>query len=89
MRNNLYYSIAKCCIEKLCPKCQCISDAIVVDKGPHQTLYCAKCGAYIKHASVDDKKHMYVTKVHIKDETPIKVCEHYIESQKTMTRKLK
>ena len=89
MRNNSYYSIAKCCIEKSCPKCQCIADAIVVDKGPHQTLYCAKCGAYIKHANPDDKKHTYVTKVQIKDGTPIKVCELYVESQKTMIIKLK
>lgn len=87
MRNSSYYSIAKCCIEKSCPKCQSIADPIVVDKGPHQTLYCEKCGAYIKHASVDDKKHMYVTKVQIKDETPVKVCMCYVESEKTMIRK--
>ena len=89
MSNNSSYFIAKCCIEKSCPKCQCIADAIVVDKTQHQTLYCAKCGAYIKHASVDDKKHMYITKVHIGDGTPVKVCMHYVESQKTMARKLK
>lgn len=83
------YTIAKCCIEKSCPKCFYIGDAIVINKGTHHTLYCEKCGAYIKHASVEDKFHTYVAHVKVEDGTPMKVAMHYIESEKTAIVKLK
>lgn len=88
MANKSYYRIAKCCTEKSCVKCNSIGDAIVVNRGPHYTLYCDKCGAYIKHASVEDKKHIYLARVKLEDLTPMKVCMLYVESSKTMTIKL-
>lgn len=89
MPKGSHYNIAKCCIEKSCPKCFYIGDAIVINKGTHHTLYCEKCGAYIKHASVGDKRHTYVTHVKVEDGTPMKVAMHYVESEKTMIAKLK
>lgn len=89
MSKTFRYSIAKCCHEKSCPKCSSISDAIVVNRGPHYTLYCANCGAYIKHASEDDKRYTYLAKVEVEDLTPMKVAMLYVESSKTMTSKLK
>lgn len=89
MPKGLRYNIAKCCIEKTCPRCFNMGDAIVINKGPHYTLYCEKCGAYIKHASVEDKRHIYVANVKVEDGTPMKVAMHYIESEKTMIVKLK
>lgn len=89
MPNTSRYNIAKCCTEKSCSKCGSIDDAIVVNKGTHHTLYCNKCGAYIKHASVDDKRHIYLAHVKVEDCTPIKVCTLYVESSKTMTTKIK
>lgn len=82
-----YYFVAKCTIEKPCPKCQSIGASIVVNRGPHYTLYCSKCGAYIKHANDEDKQHTYVTKEYVEDETPLKVWQLCIDSQKTMTTK--
>lgn len=78
------YRIAKCSSERPCPKCHSISDPIVVNRGTHYTLYCSQCGAYIKHASVEDKRHMYATKAIVKDGTPIKVCMLWDESERTM-----
>ena len=89
MHNTSRYNIAKCCTEKVCPKCNIIADAIVVDRGHHHTLYCSKCGSYIKHASEDDRRHTYVAHVKVEDGTPMKVCMLYVESEKTMTTKLK
>lgn len=89
MGNTSRYNIAKCCVEKTCPKCGSIADAIVVNRGTHHTLYCANCGSYIKHASVDDKHHIYLAKAKVQDNTPVKVCMLYVESEKTMTTKLK
>lgn len=89
MPNTSRYNIAKCCIEKSCGKCNSIGDAIVVNRGTHHTLYCAKCGAYIKHASIEDKRHMYLANVKVEDLTPMKVCMLYVESSKTMTTKIK
>ena len=89
MPKGLRYNIAKCCIEKPCPKCFNMGDAIVINKGPHYTLYCEKCGAYIKHASVEDKRHIYVDTVQVEGGIPMKVAMHYVESEKTMIVKLK
>lgn len=89
MRNISRYNIAKCCVEKSCPKCKSIGDAIVVNRGTHYTLYCEKCGSYIKHASVTDKRYIYLAHVKVEDETPIKVCMLYIESSRTMITKIK
>lgn len=89
MANRSHYNVAKCCAEKSCPKCSSIGGAIVVNKGPHYTLYCAECGAYIKHASIDDKRHIYLANIEIEDSTPTKVCMLYVESHKTMITKMK
>ena len=80
------YKIAKCSIEKSCPKCSTMSDPIVVNRNIHYTMYCSKCGAYIKHASIEDKRYFYGTSVFVNDETPVKVCMLYIDSEKTMVR---
>lgn len=89
MPNTTSYNIAKCCTEKICPKCSYISDAIVVNRGAHYNLYCSKCGAYIKHASENDKRHTYLARVKIEEFTPIKVAMLYEESSNTMTINLK
>ena len=89
MANTSRYSIAKCCHDKTCPKCSYIGDAIVVNSGPHYTLYCSNCGAYIKHANEEDKRYTYVTHVKVEDLTPIKVAMLYVDSEKTMTTKVK
>lgn len=89
MPNSPIYNIAKCCTEKICPKCSYISDAIVVNRGTHYTLYCSKCGAYIKHASKIDKRYTYLARVKIEEFTPTKVAKLYIESSNTMTINLK
>ena len=86
MQGTSRYNIARCSLGKSCNKCTAIIDPIVVNRGAHYTLYCAKCGAYIKHASSDDKKHFYVSHVKVDDGTPMKVCMLYIESVKTMFR---
>ena len=84
MGKNSRFFVAKCATEKTCKKCSAIDDAIVVNKGPHTTLYCGKCGSYLKHASISDKRYIYGVKIDITDETPIKVCTLYAESEKTM-----
>lgn len=78
------YNVAKCVFDKNCPKCSSIADPIVVNRGKHHTLYCSACGSYVKHASIDDKRHFYATRVSVEDMTPLKVCSLYIESEKTM-----
>lgn len=87
MSGSSRYVIAKCGLGKSCKKCGSIDDPIVVNKGPHYTLYCASCGSYFKHASVEDKNNMYVKHVKVEDLTPVKVCMLYVDSQKTMTTK--
>ena len=82
----MFYTVAKCCTDRTCRKCNAVTNAIAVNKGTHTTLYCSNCGAYIKHASVGDKRNLFVTKVKVFDKTPIKVCTLYIESQRTMIR---
>lgn len=76
--------IARCSLFRACNKCTTIANPIVVNRGPHYTLYCAKCGAYIKHASLEDKKHFYVSYMTVEDETPMKVAMLYVESANTM-----
>lgn len=78
------YNIAKCNLGKACKKCSSIADPIAVNRGVHYTLYCSSCGAYIKHASVEDKRNFYVTNVKVEDLTPTMVCMLYVESEKTM-----
>ena len=89
MANTSRYTIAKCCHDKTCPKCSSIADAIVVNRSVHYTLYCSNCGAYIKHASEEDKRHTYLARVKVEDLTPMKVAMLYVDSEKTMTTKLK
>lgn len=84
MRTKSRYNIAKCGLGRACQKCASIDDPIVVNRGKHYTLYCASCGAYIKHASVEDKRNMYVKHVKVEDLTPVNVCMLYVESEKTM-----
>lgn len=82
-----YYYVAKCSTEQACTKCNYFVSSIVVNRGPHYTLYCSSCGAYIKHANDNDKRHTYIEKVYVKDNTPVKLLQLYIDSQKTMTTK--
>lgn len=87
MSKRTSYTIAKCSTDKACKKCGSIGNAVVVIKGPHYTMYCPNCGAYFKHASMEDIKHFYATKVAIEDLTPMKLCMLYIESERTMFNK--
>lgn len=76
--------VAKCVTGCKCNSCQSVSDSIAVMRGPHCSLFCSECGRFIKHASIDDKRYLYVSKVSITDETPMKVATLCIESRKTM-----
>lgn len=78
------YMVARCVLGRGCKKCNSIADPIAVKRGPHLSLYCINCGAYIKHASIDDKHHLYATRVKVEDMTPMAVCSLYTESEKTM-----
>lgn len=80
------YNIAICGLNRPCPKCTSIAHPIAVNRGTHYALYCSTCGAYVKHASVEDKRHFYVHRVTVEDKTPVKVCTLYIESERTMIR---
>ena len=80
------YNIVKCSSDKPCNRCASIADQIVVDRGVHCTLYCSACGCYVKHASIDDKRHFYVAGVKVEDGTPLKVCQLYIDSEKIINR---
>lgn len=86
MRHTSRYNIAKCSINITCKKCSSIANPIVVNRGTHSSLYCAECGAYIKHASAEEKKYIYVNHVKVEDGTPMKVYSLYIESSNTMFR---
>lgn len=42
-----------------CPKCmEYITSPICVKNGPHTSLYCPKCHAYIKNANKKGKKYL-------------------------------
>lgn len=76
--------VAKCVSACKCKSCESVADSIAVRRGPHCSLFCSECGHFIKHASIDDKRFLYVSKVSVTDETPMKVAMLYMESKKTM-----
>lgn len=73
--------VVKCSTIHKCNKCQSERNPIAVKRGTHVTLYCDRCGAYIKHASFDEREHLIVTSVSVEDEMPVKVAMLYSEAK--------
>ena len=84
MKKPITHLVVKCVLSQPCKKCGSIKDAIVVEKGPHLSLYCAKCGAYLKHASRNDEQFMYSTEVELEVGTPLKVIHLHYESESSI-----
>ena len=81
------HRIVKCKIDRKCPKCSSFSDGIVTEPGEQKNLYCSNCGAYIKHASKEDMRYAYITRVEVEDMMPILVVSRLQESEKTLANK--
>lgn len=87
-KGTFRYIVARSCATKGCPRCNSISNAIVVNRKTHHTMFCPDCGAYIKHCSMEDMRYVYLEKIDVNIiETPLLVLDRYAESQKTMVKR--
>lgn len=79
--------VAKCSTDKTCSKCGSLSDTTVIKRGVKYSLYCSDCGAYIKQASIEDRRYIYATRITPNKQASIKVNSNYEDSNKTMIPK--
>lgn len=81
------YFVARCPQDRECKKCGSIEHGIVIRTDNLYNIHCFRCGAYIKHASVEDKRHTYLEKVSLTEGMALGAIEMMIESEFSMTTK--
>lgn len=80
------YKYVSCIIEKSCRKCGNTGHTVAARSLSRTNLYCAKCGAFIKHTSKADERNLFITNTVVNENTPKEMLWLYAKSLTTMTR---